>query len=123
MTHRKSIYREFYVYHLLLHVIVFFFQKQKMNRIQNGWFSEINDQWPGQALSLKVEEILFEGKSKYQDILVFKRYVSGLSRVINCSRLFYQIQGNSLIFTTICRAHVMLDIKICPSATKIYIFF
>ena len=45
-----------------------------MNRIQNGWFSEVNDQWPGQALSLKVDEILFEGKSKHQDILVFKRY-------------------------------------------------
>lgn len=48
---------------------------QKMNRIQNGWFSEVNDQWPGQALSLEVDEILFEGKSKHQDILVFKRYV------------------------------------------------
>ena len=46
-----------------------------MNRIQNGWFSEVNDQWPGQALSLEVDEILFEGKSKHQDILVFKRYV------------------------------------------------
>lgn len=69
-------------------MIVFLFQKQKMNRIQNGWFSEINDQWPSQALSLEVEEILFEGKSKYQDILVFKRYVSGLSRVVNCSRHF-----------------------------------
>ena len=98
--------------------LYFFFQKQKMNRIQNGWFSEINDQWPGQALSLEVEEILFEGKSKYQDILVFKRYVSGLSRVINCSRHFYQIQGNSPIFTTICRAHVMLDIKICCQLKK-----
>lgn len=46
-----------------------------MNRIQNGWFSEVNDQWPGQALSLEVDEILFEGKSKHQDILVFKRYL------------------------------------------------
>lgn len=45
----------------------------RMNRIQNGWFSEINKQWPGQALSLEVEEVLFEGKSKYQDIIVFKR--------------------------------------------------
>ena len=45
----------------------------RMNRIQNGWFSEINKEWPGQALSLEVEEVLFEGKSKYQDILVFKR--------------------------------------------------
>ena len=45
----------------------------RMDRIQNGWFSEINGQWPGQALSLEVEEVLFEGKSKYQDIIVFKR--------------------------------------------------
>ena len=47
---------------------------QTMNRIQSGWFSEVNDQWPGQALSLEVDEILFKGKSKHQDILVFKRY-------------------------------------------------
>lgn len=64
-------------------------QKQKMNRIQNGWFSEINDQWPGQALSLEVEEILFEGKSKYQDILVFKSKHHGkvlvLDGVIQCT--------------------------------------
>ena len=44
-----------------------------MNQIQNGWFSEINNQWPGQALSLEVEEILHTGRSKHQDILVFKR--------------------------------------------------
>ena len=47
-----------------------------MNHIRNGWFSEINDQWPGQALSLEVEEILYTGRSKHQDILVFKRYVN-----------------------------------------------
>ena len=56
---------------LYLISIVFF---TEMNKIKNGWFSEVNDQWPGQALSLEVENILFEGKSKYQDILVFKRY-------------------------------------------------
>lgn len=28
--------------------------------------------WPGEANSLQVEKILFEGKSKYQDILVFQ---------------------------------------------------
>ena len=54
-----------------------------MNRIQNGWFSEVNDQWPGQALSLEVDEILFEGKSKHQDILVFKRYVQYLLRLVD----------------------------------------
>jgi len=60
-----------------------------MNRIQNGWFSEVNDQWPGQALSLEVDEILFEGKSKHQDILVFKSKHHGkvlvLDGVIQCT--------------------------------------
>lgn len=41
--------------------------------IQNGWFCEINDLWYGQAMSLEIEEILVEHKSKYQDILIFKR--------------------------------------------------
>lgn len=44
-----------------------------MDLIKNGWFSEINDEWPGEAFSLEVEEILYRGKSKYQDILIFKR--------------------------------------------------
>jgi len=60
-----------------------------MDRIQNGWFSEVNDQWPGQALSLEVDEILFEGKSKHQDILVFKSKHHGkvlvLDGVIQCT--------------------------------------
>lgn len=41
--------------------------------IKDGWFAEISDtMWPGQAMSLKVEEILHVEKSKYQDVLVFK---------------------------------------------------
>lgn len=40
--------------------------------LMNGWFSEVNSQWPGQALSLEVQEVLFEAKSEYQHILVFK---------------------------------------------------
>lgn len=53
----------------------------KMDRINNGWFSEIsNEMWPGQAMSLEVEEVLFHEKSKYQDVMVFKRYV--LSMII-----------------------------------------
>ena len=48
-----------------------------MDRIQNGWFSEIsNEMWPGQAMSLEVEEVLFHEKSLYQDVLVFRRFVT-----------------------------------------------
>ncbi|WAR15329.1 SPEE-like protein [Mya arenaria] len=41
-----------------------------MDKIKDGWFSEINALWPGQAMSLQVEEILFHEKSKFQDVIV-----------------------------------------------------
>lgn len=48
-----------------------------MDSIQNGWFSEHSKQmWPGQAMSLEVDEVLFHEKSQYQDVLVFRRFVS-----------------------------------------------
>ncbi|KAI9243487.1 spermidine synthase [Phascolomyces articulosus] len=40
--------------------------------INDGWFMEKNSQWPGQAMALKVEEILHVEKSKFQDVLVFQ---------------------------------------------------
>jgi spermidine synthase len=43
-----------------------------MNQLMQGWFSEVNNFWPGQALSLKVDEVLFHEKSLYQDVLVLK---------------------------------------------------
>lgn len=53
-----------------------------MNLLRDGWFSEVNKQWPGQAMSLEVEEVLYEGKSKFQDILVFKRFVVRVNQSI-----------------------------------------
>ena len=44
-----------------------------MDHIENGWFIEKNKQWPGQAFAIEVDEVLYAGKSKYQDILVFRR--------------------------------------------------
>lgn len=34
---------------------------------------EMGDPWPGQAFSLQVEKELFHERSKFQDVLVFKR--------------------------------------------------
>jgi spermidine synthase len=45
--------------------------------IMDGWFHERGVLWPGQAMSLKVEEVLYHGKSKYQDVLVFKSHSHG----------------------------------------------
>ncbi|KAJ6833112.1 spermidine synthase 1 [Iris pallida] len=43
-----------------------------MDTISNGWFSEMSPMWPGEAHSLKVEKILFQGKSDYQNVIVFQ---------------------------------------------------
>mmetsp|Transcript_27331 Transcript_27331/g.63726 ORF Transcript_27331/g.63726 Transcript_27331/m.63726 type:complete len:302 (+) Transcript_27331:83-988(+) len=40
--------------------------------IENGWFMEKNQQWPGQANSLQVKEVLLHEKTKFQDLLVFE---------------------------------------------------
>lgn len=41
--------------------------------IVDGWFHERNPtMWPGQAMSLQVEKVLFHEKSDFQDVLVFK---------------------------------------------------
>ncbi|UKZ87734.1 putrescine aminopropyltransferase [Trichoderma asperellum] len=40
--------------------------------IKDGWFREISNMWPGQAMTLKVEKVLHHEKSKYQDVLIFK---------------------------------------------------
>ena len=45
--------------------------------IREGWFTETEVMWPGQAMSLKVDKILFEGRSDFQDILVFKSQTYG----------------------------------------------
>ncbi|EDV24307.1 uncharacterized protein TRIADDRAFT_57643 [Trichoplax adhaerens] len=43
----------------------------------DGWFREFSSLWPGQAFTLQVDEILYQGRSKYQDIAVFKSKTYG----------------------------------------------
>merc|ERR1712190_66213 len=40
--------------------------------IKDGWFMEKNAQWPGQANSLQVKEVLLHQKTEYQDLMVFE---------------------------------------------------
>ena len=45
-----------------------------MNAFKQGWFSEIGVlNSDGTNLSIKVDEVIYENKSKYQKILVFQR--------------------------------------------------
>ena len=33
---------------------------------KDGWYTELSTMWPGQGMSLKIEEVLFRGKSDFQ---------------------------------------------------------
>ncbi|KAA8499630.1 Spermidine synthase [Porphyridium purpureum] len=48
-----------------------------LSRIENGWFKERPTLWPGQAMSLEVDTVLYAGKSEFQDVLVFKSAAYG----------------------------------------------
>ncbi|CAN6461772.1 unnamed protein product [Victoria cruziana] len=54
-----------------------------IDTILQGWFSEMSPMWPGEAHSLKIEEILFQGKSDYQDVIVFKSSTYGKVLVLD----------------------------------------
>ena len=41
-----------------------------MDSFKKGWFTETGPLWPGQAMSLDIQKVLFEGKSKYQALLL-----------------------------------------------------
>jgi len=48
-----------------------------MDTIMKGWFAEVSTLWPGQALCLEVETVLFDQKSEFQHIIVFKSKTYG----------------------------------------------
>uniref|UniRef100_A0A5S6QB74 PABS domain-containing protein n=1 Tax=Trichuris muris TaxID=70415 RepID=A0A5S6QB74_TRIMR len=73
-------------------------QAQTMERLAKGWFSEFSPNgngenpllsWKGQAFSLKVENVIYSSRSKYQDILVFQSESYGrvlvLDGIIQCT--------------------------------------
>ncbi|MCJ1366009.1 putrescine aminopropyltransferase [Acarospora aff. strigata] len=51
--------------------------------IKDGWFREISNMWPGQAMTLKVNQILHHEKSKYQDVLIFESSDYGTVMVLD----------------------------------------
>lgn len=53
-------------------------ERASMDAIQKGWFTEVNDLWPGLGTSLQVEKVLHTEKTPYQEMLVFQRSASSL---------------------------------------------
>ena len=57
-----------------------------MNVAKEGWFTELSTMWPGMGMSLKVDEVLFEGKSDFQ-VRTFLLSSSASLDPVNCARL------------------------------------
>jgi spermidine synthase len=57
--------------------------RANLSSIMPGWFSEVSPMWPGEAHSLKVEKFLFEGKSDFQDVVVFESATYGRVLVLD----------------------------------------
>jgi len=57
--------------------------------IKDGWFTETQTMWPGQAMTLKVKQFVHHEKSPFQDVLVFDSANHGrvlvLDGVIQCT--------------------------------------
>ncbi|KAH7515552.1 hypothetical protein FEM48_Zijuj10G0058000 [Ziziphus jujuba var. spinosa] len=58
-------------------------EPESISTVIPGWFSEISPMWPGEAHSLKVEKILFQGKSDYQNVMVFQSSTYGKVLVLD----------------------------------------
>ncbi len=54
-----------------------------LNRIATGWFSEICDMWPGMALSIEIECVLFSKKTRFQQIDLFQTKSHGKMLVLD----------------------------------------
>jgi spermidine synthase len=51
--------------------------------IVDGWFIERGILWPGQAMCIEVDHIVYHQRSKYQDILVFQSKTYGMVLVLD----------------------------------------
>lgn len=48
--------------------------RAKMSYLENGWFHEIHNYMDlGISLALEIDEVLYQEKSEYQDIQVYRR--------------------------------------------------
>ncbi|KAL6629583.1 hypothetical protein ACP70R_029348 [Stipagrostis hirtigluma subsp. patula] len=105
--------------------------------VVSGWFTEPrsrcgkatkvqyynNPMWPGEAHSLKVEKILYQGKSPYQEVLVFESATYGKVLVLDgivqltdkdeCAKVLVIGGGDGGVLREICRHSSVESIDIC----------
>uniref|UniRef100_A0A7R9VY35 spermidine synthase n=1 Tax=Chlamydomonas euryale TaxID=1486919 RepID=A0A7R9VY35_9CHLO len=53
------------------------------DQYKDGWFTELSALWPGQGLSIQYDEILFQERSKLQDVAVLSTKAFGTTLVLD----------------------------------------
>ncbi|MBN1850065.1 MAG: spermidine synthase [Deltaproteobacteria bacterium] len=77
-----------------------------MPPLEHNWFSEIHENlWPGRALSLRMDRVLYQEKSEYQDICVFEN--SGVGRVLTLDNIIQITESDEFAYQEMI-AHVPL---------------
>jgi hypothetical protein len=67
-----------------------FFSDMTAGDDDSKWFREINPGfWPGQAFALEIDKVLYHEKSKYQDVLVFKRLIIHSLIILSIRDLYF----------------------------------
>eukprot|EP00118_Oscarella_pearsei_P002514 m.10759 g.10759 ORF g.10759 m.10759 type:complete len:294 (+) comp22635_c0_seq2:123-1004(+) len=87
-----------------------------MNQLRNGWFSESDCLWPGQRMSFKVDEVLYKGRSMFQEVLVFRSShygnVLALDDVVQCTEkdefVYQEMMTHVPMFCHPCPAEVLV---------------
>lgn len=78
----------------------------KMDTVKPGWFSEINDLWPGVSLSLEVVKTLHRERSPYQDVMVLETKSHGraliLDGIIQCTEKDEFSYQEAIAFLPLC---------------------
>ncbi|XP_017777255.1 PREDICTED: spermidine synthase [Nicrophorus vespilloides] len=87
-----------------------------MDQIENGWFSERSQLWPGQAMSLQVQKVLYHEKSEYQDILILNTKSHGrtlvLDGIIQCTEYDEFSYQEAITFFPLCAHSCPMDVLI-----------
>ncbi|XP_076242387.1 spermidine Synthase [Calliopsis andreniformis] len=77
-----------------------------MDAMKSGWFSEIDDLWPGFALSLQVVKVLHRERSQYQDVMVLETRSHGraliLDGIIQCTERDEFAYQEGIAFLPLC---------------------
>nr|CAJ46255.1 putrescine N-methyltransferase [Physalis divaricata] len=86
------------------------------NSLEPGWFSEFSPLWPGEAFSLKIEKLLFQGKSDYQDVMLFESATYG--KVLTLDGAIQHTENGGFPYTEMI---VHLPLGSIPSPKKVLI--